>query len=78
MAASLRKLALVRYDAHTRVLSTPIFAPLPEIYARSACLCSGTQARIDAGRFFYDNVPSIVATTLITLAGQQHPGFIGT
>jgi hypothetical protein len=74
-AAAFQHHALIHYHAADRFLSTPIAAPMPEVYTRIACLSSGNPARLQDGRLVYDNVPPIVAATLAVLAGQPHPRF---
>ena len=74
-AGSLKRHCLVHYDMQQRLLSTPLEAPLPELYTRVCCLCSGEPALIQAGKLIYREVPPALAATLITLAGQQHPAF---
>jgi hypothetical protein len=72
-AAMLRELALAVYDAATSTLSVPASAPLPELYARAACLCAGTPAMFDRGRLWYRSVPRDVAAVLLVAAGQPYP-----
>ncbi len=78
VAASLKHRPLVNYDPQRCVLSTPLTAPLPEAYTRMACLCSGSPARVEAGKLVYQKVPPSIALPIITLAGQRHPGFVST
>ena len=39
-AAMLKGVRLVDYEPDAMKLSTPLFAPLPTLYARAACLCA--------------------------------------
>lgn len=75
-AASLRHRPLLQYEASTQRLSAPIAAPMPEVCARVACLCSGSPPHVEDGRLFYENVPLTVAATLAVLLGQPHPGLL--
>lgn len=72
-AASLRSRALIEYDAHEQLLCTPLAAPMPEVYTRIACLCSGELPEVGGGKFTYRKVPPLVATTLSALARQRLP-----
>jgi hypothetical protein len=75
-AAFLCSVPLIEYDAHDQLISTPIAAPLPEVYTRIACLCSGELPNIVAGRLTYRNVPPVVGVTLSILAGQRSQALI--
>ena len=75
VAAMLKGVRLIEYDFNTMKLSTPLFAPMPEMYARSACLCSCRPAEIMNGRILYSDVTPEVAALLMVSAGQPHPGF---
>ncbi len=72
-AAMLRGLALAAYDAATSTLSVPASAPLPEPYARAACLCAGAPSVFQHGRLVYRSVPRDVAAVLLVAAGQPYP-----
>lgn len=72
-AAMLHGIQLARYEAETRNLTVPLFAPLPELYSRMACLCSGEPAQIVDGRIVYAEVPPDLAAVLIVALGQSHP-----
>jgi len=73
-AAMLKGVRLIEYDAGAARLSTPLFAPLPELYARAACLCSGRPAEVLSGRITYSDVTPEVAALVMVAAGQPHPG----
>jgi hypothetical protein len=72
-AAVIRNIALVSYDSASMILSTPVSAPLPEIFARAACLCSGIPASYDQGRILYKNIPCEIAAILLIAIGQAFP-----
>lgn len=73
-AAMLKGVRLIEYDADAMRLSTPLFAPMPELYARAASLCACRPAEILNGRITYRDVPPEVAALLMVAAGQPHPG----
>ena len=73
VAAMLKRIHLIEYNSETMKLSTPLAAPMPELYTRAACLCSCQPAEIHDGRIIYSNVPLEVAALLIVAAGQPHP-----
>jgi hypothetical protein len=72
-AAMIRGIAVATYDAASAVLSVPASAPLPEVYARAACLCAGMPSVFQGGRFCYVGVPRNVAAVLLVAAGQPYP-----
>jgi hypothetical protein len=74
-AAMIRRVRLAVYDAAAETLSVPIAAPLPELYARVACLCAGALAAFNEneGRLMYRNVPHAIAAVLLVAAGQPYP-----
>jgi hypothetical protein len=78
VAAMLNGVRLVEYERATRVLSVPLFAPLPESYSRTACLCSGRPADVADGRITYGGVPPDLAAILTVAAGQAHPAIEST
>jgi hypothetical protein len=69
----LNDVRLAEYDPVAKRLSVPHFAPLPELYSRAACLCSGRPARVVDGRITYEEVPSDLAAILIVASGQPYP-----
>jgi hypothetical protein len=72
-AAMLKGIELIDYEPSDRRLSVPLFSPLPDLYSRVACLCSGKPAAIVNDRLIYDEVPLELAALLMVAAGQQHP-----
>ena len=72
-AAMLRGVRLIDYDPDSMKLSVPLFAPMPVLYARAACLCAYRPAQIVDGRFVYCDVTPEVAALLMVTAGQPHP-----
>ena len=73
-AAMLNGIQLVAYESASKRLSVPLFAPLPELYSRTACLCSGRLSKITDGRIAYDQISDELAALLMVAAGQPHPG----
>lgn len=73
-AAMLKGVRLIDYKPDAMKLSVPLFAPMPELYARAACLCACRPAEILNGQFVYCDVTPDVATFLMVAAGQPHPG----
>lgn len=73
-AAMLSGIQMVVYEPASKRLSVPLFAPLPELYSRAACLCSGRLAKIADGRITYDEISYDLAALLMVAAGQPHPG----
>jgi hypothetical protein len=72
-AAMVHRVKLAAYDVVTSVLSVPTAVPLPESYARAACLCAGAPAAFDDGQLIYRNVPHTIAAVLLVAAGQPYP-----
>ncbi len=75
-AAMLKGIQLIEYDFNALKLSTPSFAPMPELYARAACLCSGRPAEILNRRIVYSDVTPEIAALLMVSAGQPYPRFL--
>jgi murein DD-endopeptidase MepM/ murein hydrolase activator NlpD len=73
-AAAVRKVSLADYDLSSRTLRTAAAAPLPETYARTACLCSGLPPRFKENFWIYEGVAPGIAAALLVLSGQPHPG----
>jgi hypothetical protein len=69
-AAAARRAALARYEPATRQLSVPIIAPLPEPFARAACVAGGRPSVLRHGAIVYEEVPVRLATVL--LVGLDH------
>jgi hypothetical protein len=76
-SASIRGVDLLTYDADASVLTAPLAAPMPERLARIACLCTGSQPRIDRRILAYSGVPFDIASAVLIAAGQAHPGLQG-
>ncbi len=73
-AAMLKGVRLIDYELDAMRLSAPLVAPMPELYARAACLSACRPAEIINGRFVYHEVTPSVAAFLMVAAGQPHPG----
>jgi hypothetical protein len=71
-AAYAQGVGLAEYELATRTLSVPLTAPLPEAYARVACLCSGRRGDVAHGRIAYPGVPPEIGAVLLTALGQPH------
>jgi hypothetical protein len=69
-AAHAEGISLATYEPANRTLSVPVSAPLPEDYARVACLCSGQRAEVQQGWIVYQNMPNDLASVLLTALGQ--------
>jgi hypothetical protein len=69
-AAYIQEVALAAYDSATKILSVPVTAPLPEAYARAACLSSGERSEVGQGRIKYPGVPPEIGAVLLTALGQ--------
>jgi hypothetical protein len=76
-SAMLQDFSLLSYSPASCELTTPLEAPLPESFARTACLCSGQLAEIKGGRLRYKNVPQDTAAALVIAAGQRYPWLEG-
>lgn len=70
VAAHTQGIVLATYDSATRTFVVPLSAPLPEAYARVACLSSGLRADVGQGRIVYPGVPPDVGPVLLTALGQ--------
>lgn len=75
-AAAQQRVKLATYDFEQCALSVPRSAPLPQAFARAACLCSGWLPQIQNDLLVYVGVTPEVAAWLLVLAGQPHPGFV--
>jgi len=71
-------ISLAIHDAATGTLSVPLSAPLPEAYARVACLCSGRRADVAQGRIVYSGVHPDIGAVLLTALGQPRAIFTTT
>jgi hypothetical protein len=74
-SAAFQNIALIEYDRRKQEMIVPISAPLPEEFARTACLCSGILPRFEQRQLVYAGVTLEVASRLMVLAGQPHPGY---
>lgn len=72
-AAFLRGIGVVRYSASERRLHVPRWAPLPEAYARAACLAGGSLAKAIGGDLVYNSVDPRIALVLLVSLGQGYP-----
>jgi hypothetical protein len=70
-AAYTQGVSLAEYAPATRTLSVPLSAPLPEAYARAACLCSGRPGDVAQGRILYSGVDPEIGAVLLTCLGQR-------
>jgi len=70
-SAALRRIELASYDPQSGTLSVPGAAPLPEAYARVACLCSGALGRFESGRLVHDSVPLHIGRFVCAALGQK-------
>ncbi len=71
-AAYVKGARIARYgeDGSLRV---PRWAPLPELYARAACLAGGRQSVADDRHIVYEHVDPGIASTLLVSLGQGFP-----
>ncbi len=74
-SAALQGVSLTQYNRQKQELIVLARTPLPEDFARIACLCSGISPRFEQGRLVYAGVTLEVAARLMVLAGQPHPGY---
>ncbi|WP_434425944.1 hypothetical protein [Nannocystis pusilla] len=72
-AAVVRGARIVRYSHKDKSLRAPLWAPLPEVYARAACLASGRLGVIDGSDILFENVDPRVASTMFIGLGQDFP-----
>lgn len=75
-SAAMQNDVIAVYNQQHRTLTVPATAPLPEMYARAACLCSGMPPHFERRELIYEGVTLPVAATLLVLAGQPHPGVL--
>jgi hypothetical protein len=71
-AASLRGVRLAVYNPARGTLVVPFSAPLPDRFARAACLASGCPARVENGDIRYDGIPPHLAAVILVALGQPH------
>lgn len=74
-AAAKNGARLAKYWPPTRELSTPMSAPLPEAFARAACVASGRPSIVRSGLIVYQEVPARLATVLLVSLGHLPPLF---
>jgi hypothetical protein len=72
-SAMLRRVTLLRYDSTTEQLVGLAKTPPPEMYARTASMCSGRVGRVEGNALIFREVPPLTAAVLCVAAGQQHP-----
>lgn len=65
-----QKVKIAHYDSPKQELRVPYSAPLPELFARVACLCSGIPSKFIERHIVYTGVTQDVATRLLVLVGQ--------
>lgn len=75
-SAAMQNEVIAVYNQQHHTLTVPATAPLPEMYARAACLCSGISPRYENRELIYDGVDLSAAASLLVLAGQPHPGLL--
>ena len=64
---------IVTYSHENGRLLVPRWAPLPEIYARAACLAGGRPGAISAGKILFETVDPRIASMLLVGLGQGFP-----
>lgn len=74
-AAALNRMRLAQYFASSRELRVPWVAPLPEPFARVACVAAGRPSVVRDGLIVYENVPARLATVLLVGVGHLAPRF---
>jgi hypothetical protein len=72
-AALSRGVRIVRYSYEDRHLRVPRWAPLPEVYARSACLAGGRLGVLSNEEIVFENIDPCVASRLLVGLGQGFP-----
>lgn len=73
VAAMLNGIELIQYSSTDNSLQVPLFAPLPESYARAACLSAGAVAQVAKDQLVYSGMPPQLAAMLMVAAGQRYP-----
>jgi hypothetical protein len=74
-AAFIRGDRFACYSCSDRCLRVPRWAPLPEVYARTACLAGGLPAAVQGGELVFRDVEPAIALTLLVALGQGFPKF---
>lgn len=72
-AAYLRGARIVTYSHGDRRLRVPLWAPMPETYARAACLVGGCLGAVSEGEILFETVDPRVASMLLVGLGQAFP-----
>lgn len=72
-AALVRVARFVRYSYDDSSLHVPRWAPLPEFYARAACLAGGQLGALSHNDIVFRNIDPRVATMLLVGLGQGFP-----
>ena len=72
-AAMLKSVCIARYDTNLHTLSVPSTAPLPDNFARVACLSSGQPSRYKNGSLVYEDLSPSIAALLLVSTGQPFP-----
>lgn len=72
-AAYVRDARIVTYWHDEGLLRVPIWAPLPEVYARAACLAGGRPGTVSKGEILFESVDPRVASMLLVGLGQGFP-----
>lgn len=70
VAAMLQDVKLLSFEVDSSTLLSASSTPLPEVYARVACLCGGRRPSITRDSLVYRHVPSAVASVLCVASGQ--------
>jgi len=63
----------IEYDEKSYRLSLPVRLPLPSLYERSLCLCSGEPPQIspDGSTLYYNSIPREIAYLVLEKLGQK-------
>lgn len=72
-AAQVRGVRIVTYSHDEERLCVPTWAPLPEIYARAACLSGGRPGAASEGKILFERVDPRIASILLVGLGQGFP-----
>ena len=69
------RMKVIEYDEKSYMLSLPVKLPLPSLYERSLCLCSGEPPQIssDGHTLHYHSIPREIANLLLEKLGQKEP-----
>jgi hypothetical protein len=72
-AALVRDTQIASYSASEKCLRVPLWAPLPEMYSRAACLAGGRLGAVRDGKIDFEGVDHLLASTLLVGLGQGFP-----